>query len=102
MPDKVTQPPWSDARYGNCFDILGVDVMFDHGGEIDSGTRPRPRLMEINVGPDLTSHDGWDDELNIHSRMMLEVAGLLASRYASTRQHPIALKGIRHQRYGST
>ena len=49
MPDIVTEPPWSDARYGNCFDILGVDVMFDHGDESDGSTL-RPRLLEINVG----------------------------------------------------
>ena len=82
MPDIVNEPPWSDARYGNCFDILGVDVMFDHSGG-SSGSTLRPRLLEINVGPDLTAHDGWEDELSIHRRMMLEVAGLLGSRYVS-------------------
>jgi hypothetical protein len=80
MPSFVTAPPWSEARYGNCFDVLGIDVMFDHGGSASTGGAPRPRLMEINVGPDLTAHDGWDDELNIHSQMMVELAGLLASR----------------------
>lgn len=60
--------------------------MFDHGESGDSA-HPRPRLMEINVGPDLTAHSGWDDELRIHSRMMLEVAGLLASRCVRRSYH---------------
>ena len=90
MPDMVTQPPWSEARYGNCFDILGVDVMFDHGdGSDGTSGAPRPRLLEINVGPDLTAHDGWEDELNIHRRMMLEVAGLLGSRCATRPLRPV-------------
>ena len=53
--------------------------MFDKGAT-GGVTSLRPRLMEINVGPDLTAHPGWEDELKIHSDMMAEVAGLLGSR----------------------
>ena len=57
---------WSFKKFGHCFDLFGLDVMFSKEGD----GRLRPQLMEVNLGPDLTSHHGWDVELAIYNTCM--------------------------------
>ena len=56
---------YSIESSGSCFDLFGLDVIFD--------TELTPHVMEINEGPDMVCHSKWPVEMAAKSEMVSEI-----------------------------
>jgi hypothetical protein len=72
---ELSEPTYSRETCGSCFDLFGVDYIFD--------SSLQPIVMEINEGPDMVIHTDWPVEHRAKAGLMDQIAHWLHNKQAS-------------------